>query len=240
MPSLNQKQELVVWTEYRALDEAKSVFAQFDAAFQTVPCDTASKFAKAPVFVFYLPKWEQEDAVEQALNRFQSCKSSALVFYTPHHSSHFAFRVGTMVGRKKLPDAEWAFNLQHLKQLLSARHIAVHKHPKHKAAAALDLPGIRQRLHLTQTQLASALNVTPRTLQNWEAERGTSQVHKKFRDFAELLALMDDYVVAPKEEEWLSSPLPALGGRSPRELIAKGRIRDLIIEFERLREGQPV
>jgi DNA-binding transcriptional regulator YiaG len=240
MPSLDQKQELVVWTEHRALDEAKSVFAQFDAAFQTVPCDSPSRLAKSPVFVFYLPNGEQEAAVERALNTFRSCKSSALVFYTPHHTSHFAFRIGTMVGRKKLPEAEWAFNLQHLKQLLRDRNIAAHTRRKHDPTPSLDLPAIRKRLSLSQKQLASALNVTPRTLQNWEAERGTSQVHKKIRDFAELLALMDDYVVAPKEEEWLSSPLPALGGKSPRELIAKGRIRDLVIEFERLREGQPV
>ena len=84
------------------------------------------------------------------------------------------------------------------------------------------------------------MNVTPRTLQNWEAERGTSQVHKKTKDFAQLLALMDDYVVAPKEEEWLSTPLAAFSGETPRELMTKGRIRDLIVEFERLREGQPV
>ena len=56
----------------------------------------------------------------------------------------------------------------------------------------------------------------------------------------ELLTLMDDYVVAPKEEKWLSSPLEAFAGRTPQELIADGRIRDLVVEFDRLREGQPV
>ena len=28
--------------------------------------------------------------------------------------------------------------------------------------------------------------------------------------------------------------------RQPQELIADGRIRDLVIEFDRLRDGQPV
>ena len=51
---------------------------------------------------------------------------------------------------------------------------------------------------------------------------------------------MDDYVVAPKEKEWLSSPLKALSGRTPQELIADGRVRDLVAEFDRLQEGQPV
>jgi hypothetical protein len=51
---------------------------------------------------------------------------------------------------------------------------------------------------------------------------------------------MDDYVVASKENEWLSSPLEAFGGRSPRELITEGRMRDLMTALDRLREGQPV
>jgi hypothetical protein len=51
---------------------------------------------------------------------------------------------------------------------------------------------------------------------------------------------MDDYVIAPQEEEWLSSYLEAFGGRTPQQLIIKGRIRDIVIEFDRLREGQPV
>ena len=55
-----------------------------------------------------------------------------------------------------------------------------------------------------------------------------------------LLLRMDDYVVASKENEWLSSPLEAFGGRSPRELITEGRMRDLMTALDRLREGQPV
>ncbi len=51
---------------------------------------------------------------------------------------------------------------------------------------------------------------------------------------------MDDYVVALKENAWLSSPFEAFGGHFPRELIMEGRIRDLITEFDRMREGQPV
>ncbi len=51
---------------------------------------------------------------------------------------------------------------------------------------------------------------------------------------------MDDYVVAPKEKEWLSSPLEAFAGRTPQQLIADGRIRGLVVEFDRLREGQTV
>jgi hypothetical protein len=36
-------------------------------------------------------------------------------------------------------------------------------------------------------------------------------------------------VVAPEEKHWLSTPLEAFAGRTPQELIADGRIRDLLI-----------
>ncbi len=63
---------------------------------------------------------------------------------------------------------------------------------------------------------------------------------KKTRDLRELLSRMDDYVVAPEEKAWLSSPLEAFDGKTPQQLITDGRIRDLVIEFDRLSEGQPV
>ena len=63
---------------------------------------------------------------------------------------------------------------------------------------------------------------------------------RKTRDLRELLERMDDYVVASEEGGWLTTPLPALRGQTPKEAIASGRVRDLVVEFERLREGQPV
>jgi hypothetical protein len=51
---------------------------------------------------------------------------------------------------------------------------------------------------------------------------------------------LDDYVVAPEEKGWRCTPLEALAGRAPKELIADDRIRDLVIKSDRLREGQPV
>ena len=65
-------------------------------------------------------------------------------------------------------------------------------------------------------------------------------MYKKTRDLRELLSRMDDYVVTPKEKDWLSSPLEAFAGRTPQELISEGRIRDLVVEFDRLREGQHI
>jgi DNA-binding XRE family transcriptional regulator len=104
---------------------------------------------------------------------------------------------------RSFAEAEWAFNWPHLRQLLKARNIR----PRGDEKFTFEFLNARQRLELSQEQLANALNVTARTLQDWEAGRGTSQMYKKTRDLRELLSRMDDYVVAPKEKEWFSSPL---------------------------------
>lgn len=88
--------------------------------------------------------------------------------------------------------------------------------------------------------MAIALNFPVRSLLHSNARHGTNRSNMRIRAFRGLLLRMDDYVVASKENEWLSSPLEAFGGRSPRELIMEGRMHDLITELDRMREGQRV
>jgi transcriptional regulator with XRE-family HTH domain len=239
MQTAIESRELVVWAPQKSLAEAKSLFALYAPKFQTVPCNELTAFTKATVRVLYLSNPEQDITVESA-GRAATLQSVEVASLHARDSSDFAFRVGTMVGRRKFTDAEWAFNWPHLRQLLKARNIQTHPRQDRNGSNDFALLEARQRLGLSQAQLARALNVTARTLQNWEAGKGTSQMAKRTRDLRELLSRMDDYVVAPTEKEWLSSPLEAFAGRSPRQLITEGRLRDLVIEFDRLREGQPV
>ncbi len=190
--------------------------------------------------VLYLSNPEQDTTVENALVALRQCRVSKLVVYTPRDSSDFAFRVGKMVGRRKFSEAEWAFNWPHLRQQLKARNIQTKARQERSESNEFALFEARQRLGLNQGQLANSLNVTARTLQNREAGKGTSQMSKRTRDLRELLSRMDDYVAAPSEKEWLSTPHEAFAGRTPQKLISEGRIRDLVVEYDRLREGQPI
>jgi len=242
MPGQADNQELVVWAERNSLKEAKVLFAKFDAVFRTIPCTNFPQEPKSEVAVFYMRGPTDDVKIEDALRNLESCKASTLLFFVPHHSSDLAFRVGKLVGRSKFPQAEWAFNMQHLRQLLRARNIAVHGNREGIPAESggAEMVALRKRFGLAQTEMAEALGVTSRTLQSWEKSVGTSQLKRKMRDLTELTMLMDEYVSAPREQEWLSTPQRALQNKTPRELIAQGRVRDLVVEFLRMREGQPV
>jgi transcriptional regulator with XRE-family HTH domain len=240
MQTATQTEELIVWTKHQTLEEAKTVFASYGPKFRTVANDKGPVFSKGQVGVVFLSHSEDDHGIETTLATLRHAKVSSIVFYVPHQSADFAFKVGTMMGRRKGISAEWAFNLPHLRQLLKARNIRARACHQGSPANSFDLLEARRRLGLSQTQLASALNVTVRTLQNWEVGKGTSLLAKKTGDLRDLLSRMDDYVVAPKEKEWLSSSLEAFGGSTPQQLIVEGRIRDIVIEFDRLREGQPV
>jgi transcriptional regulator with XRE-family HTH domain len=233
-----ESHELVVWTGKSELEEAKSVFSRFNAAFQTVPQTAPHRDLKSDVVVFYLHHPTEDTVIESALFELKSYKPASVVFYFPHHSSDFAFRIGKLVERSRFRETEWAFNMQHLRQLLRAKKV---QFPVDETLddGGKELVKLRKRLGLIQDEMAEALGVTPRTLQNWEKGVGTSQLKRKIRDLVELTSLMDDYVSAPRETEWLSTPLAALQHKTPKELIASGRARDLIVEFLRLREGQP-
>ena len=232
-------QDIVVLAEKSALSEARDVFSQLGAPVQAMPLESPSKVPQSRIFIVYFHPEEPESQLHSALEILKSRRNLEwLLFYTPHHAADFAFHLGMLLGRQTGRSADWACDPRSLKQLLRARSLLAHVGSPDSHNAGLDVAATRKRLGLTQEQMAHALNVTTRTLQNWEKNLGTSQLLRKTRDLREVLELMDDYVVSSKEAEWLNSLLRALRGRKPIELI--GKLRDLIVEFQRMREGQPV
>lgn len=236
-------QELLVWADEQAMPEAKHEFSQLGAPVRTVPLKSSKKFPDSKVLIFYLQEREPRTDLHSAIKILKSWGKKTpdlVVFYMPHHSANLAFEAGLLVGRETGGSADWAFDLRGVKRLLRARNLLITTENTESVSRPIDIVAVRKRLDLTQEEMAHALNVTTRTLQNWEKKVGVSQLARKTRDLRELLELMDDYVSSQEERDWLTTPLAAFKDQKPIDLITEGKLRDLIIEFQRLREGQPL
>lgn len=226
-----------------SLAEAQNVFTQIGASVETAPLEAVRKIeagiGKSYVFfAFYVTHALPRDQFSETLRQIKRFRNAHLLIYVAHHQLDLVFTVGKTVGRELGETAEIASTVREAKQFLKSWDAVVSDPPSTRRGT--DLLGARKRLGLTQEQMASALNVTPRTLQNWERNIGTSQMERKTRDLWELLELMGDYVVAREEKSWLNTPSSAFRKKRPSDLIIEGKIRDLIVEFQRLREGQPL
>lgn len=232
--------------ENGVLAEARNEFSKIGATVKTATFDSLRSFDAArnrsletsTFLVFYLKDRLPEAQFSAALRNIKHVHNHRLLLYLPHHGTHFAFNVGMAVGRELGKSAEIASNMREVIQLLKSWNVTMAAPPPDRTGGRLT--EARKRLGLTQAEMASALKVTTRTLQNWEKDIGTGQMNRKAEDLWELLELMDDYVVAREEKDWLNTANPTFRNKKPIELIVEGKLRDLIVEFQRLREGQPV
>ena len=91
---------------------------------------------------------------------------------------------------------------------------------------------------MTQTELAQALGLSLRTVQNWERAGGAGKT-RQLRDLEELWTILEDSVNASDIPAWLRSKNDAFGGNRPIELLKEGKARDIIVEFRRPQAGEP-
>jgi DNA-binding transcriptional regulator YiaG len=231
--------------EKSVLAEARDVFSRIGARIETATFDAIrtlvllqKRSAESYCFIFYVKDPLPEDQLSAALRNIKDVRNHRLLFYVAHHGMNLAFNIGMTVGRELGESAEIACSVREVRQLLKSWDAVLSQPPS--ARKGTDMVDVRKRLSLTQDQMASALNVTTRTLQNWERNIGTSQMERKTKDLWELLDLMDDYVVDREEKNWLNAANLTFKNKKPIQLIVEGKLRDLIVEFQRLREGQPL
>ena len=96
---------------------------------------------------------------------------------------------------------------------------------------------LREHFGLTQTELAHALGVSLRTVQNWE-RAGVAGRPRQLRDLEELWTILKESIKGSDIPAWLRSQSDAFAGR-PIELLKEGKARDIIVEFRRLQAGEP-
>ena len=183
-------------------------------------------------FLVYLEGSEPADELKGVLRNVAKNRYDVLVLYSAGRSPETAAKWGMVLGEMRPKHAQLCFEAGQVASILDLKQA--------RAETSIDVTAMRKQLGLTQEQLASALRVSPRTVQNWEAQIGLGLVEKRTADLAELIDLLNDYIPSEQQAEWLHSASEAFSGRTPLELLTAGRIRDLIIEFRRLQAGHPM
>jgi DNA-binding XRE family transcriptional regulator len=107
-----------------------------------------------------------------------------------------------------------------------------------RASAQNRVAAVRKELELTQADVANAIGISARTVQNWEAKGHTPA--RKLRDLHELQELVRAYIDKANVSKWMDAPSEAFRGLTPRQLIRQGKTRDLILEFRRMQTGEPL
>jgi DNA-binding XRE family transcriptional regulator len=98
---------------------------------------------------------------------------------------------------------------------------------------------LRERFGLTQTELAHAIGVSLRTVQNRERDGIAGKPHQ-LRDLEELWTILKESIRGSNIPAWLRSESDTFAGQRPIELLKEGKARDIIVEFRRLQSGEPV
>jgi transcriptional regulator with XRE-family HTH domain len=185
--------------------------------------------------VIYLKGPEHSSTLRSCLRQVSKNSSIHVVVYTRPEDDHQAAEIGKIIGEFRPRRTYICFESEEVEEIF---HVRMGVTGKEKVGSLETLAELREELVLTQVDLASALDVTTRTVQNWEKHGSGSE--RALRDFKELHDLLSKYIGGHEIAAWMDSPNDAFQKRTPRELIREGKTRDLILEFHRLQTGEPL
>ena len=106
------------------------------------------------------------------------------------------------------------------------------------AVKPLDVVGLRNKLHLRQTELARLVSLSVRALS--ELERGgkpTDSVTRRVNEFKRLSSALCEVMKPAAIGPWLQTPNEAFDGLKPSEVIDRGEVDQLWSMVYFLRSG---
>lgn len=231
--------EVLVCAEPETRHEAEAFVSKLGARPQM--CSLRSfkqQHEKAHLLLVYLTGPEPSATLRSCLRQVAGNQKLQVLIYTHTHPSddHQAAELGKIIGEYRPRKTHLCFDSDEVKAFFQ---VNIGLGGKEKKRTSLEtFASLRQELDLTQVDMANALDVTTRTIQNWEKHGSGSE--RGMRDFRELYELASKYVGAHQITRWMDSPNDAFQKRTPREMIREGKTRDLILEFQRLQTGEPL
>jgi DNA-binding transcriptional regulator YiaG len=223
--------------------EAKRFLAPFDVNSIVSPMRAIQdEPLRGARFLIYLSGRENEEQLTKPLKSLARAKRRLLtVVLYARRADHRNVVLWVRAAERALPDqTEFCFSANEVARALKLR-------PRTRAAARqspdnrrIDIEALRTALGLTQAQLAVAIGISERTVQNWEAGRVSPQAERRLRDLIELNDTLERYIAPDQRQSWLISPNDAFAGNAPRDWIIEGRARDLLLEFRRMQVGELV
>jgi DNA-binding transcriptional regulator YiaG len=235
--------DLQVFAPQELAGEARRFLAPFEVNSIVSPMRAIQdKPLRGDRFLIYLSGREDEAQLTRPLKSLARAKRRlhTVVLYA-RRADHRNVVHWARAAERALPDqTEFCFSATEVARALKLRPRTSGATRQSPNSHRIDIEGLRAALGLTQAQLAVAIGVSERTVQNWEAGRISPQAERRLRDLIELNEAVERYVPPEQRQTWLISPNDAFAGDAPRDWIIEGRARDLLWEFRRMQVGEPV
>jgi transcriptional regulator with XRE-family HTH domain len=231
--------DVLVCAEPKTREEATRFVSKWSARPQICSVNRLKRWRgkaeKTKLMFVYLMGTEPRATLRSCLRHVSNDRGLDVVVYSHPDNDHQAAELGKIVGELRPHRTYMCFYEGEVEKIFLGRMGTTGK----EKPVSRDTPAaLREDLDLTQVDLAAALDVTPRTVQNWES-RGRAP-ERRYRDLKELNDLLAKYIGRGEVSGWMDSPNNAFQKRTPRELIREGKTRDLILEFGRLQTGEPL
>ena len=231
--------DILVCAEPETRDEAEAFVSNLVARPQVCSTRSFKRWQeKAKLLLVYLKGPEPSETLRTCLRQVSDNRSLQVLVYTHTHPSddHQAAELGKIIGQYRPRKTYICFDPSEVREFVHER-IGL-RADKQTPTRVETLAGLRQELDLTQLDVANALDVTTRTVQN--REKHGSGSGRRMRDLWELHELASRYIGQHQIAAWMDSPSDAFQKRTPREMIREGKTRDLILEFQRMQTGEPL
>ena len=107
------------------------------------------------------------------------------------------------------------------------------------SAVAKRLDALRRKGAMKNIEVANLLGTRPETVSRWNQGRAYphARTEKMLLELEYIIDQLSEYYEPDEARQWIFAPQKLLAGRSPAELIGKGRIGDVMRLVGQLREA---